>query len=130
MDSTDPFLGTTWTSGQSNSHSLECSIMFFTRSVLASATLLSFSATTEGWVLHRKAEEHAEVKRVAANEAQDHWSWKNFFGKRQDDVVLDCPNDQFADLLRNNPDSSVESFCNDWLNIPPTTIYQEVTPTM
>ncbi|KAJ4985341.1 hypothetical protein SVAN01_09192 [Stagonosporopsis vannaccii] len=103
--------------------------MFFTRSVLASATLLSFSATTEGWVLHRKAEEHVAVKRIVANGAQDQWSWRNFFGKRQDEV-LECPNDQFAALLSNNPDDSVESFCNDWLNIPPTTIVEEFTPTV
>lgn len=104
--------------------------MFFTRSVLASAALLSFTATTEAWVVHRKAEEHVEVKRVAATEAQGHWSWRNLFGKRQDDEILDCPNDQFATLLSNNPDDTVESFCNDWLNIPPATIIEEVTPTV
>jgi|SRR5690242_16302301 len=104
--------------------------MFFTRSVLASATLLSFSATTEAWVLHRKAEEHTEVKRIVAHDAQDQWSWKNLFGKRQDGEILDCPNNQFAALLSNNPDDSVESFCNDWLNIPPTTIIEVVTPTV
>ena len=103
--------------------------MFFTRSVLASATLLSFSATTEGWVLHRNAEEHVEVKRISVDDAQNHWAWRNIFGKRQDQI-LDCPNNQFASLLGNNPDSSVESFCNDWLNMPPATVVSEVTPTV
>ena len=103
--------------------------MFFTRSVLASATLISFSATTQAWVLQRKAEEHAEVKRLTTHDAQNNWSWKNILGRRQDQV-LDCPNDQFASLLSNNPDNSVETFCNDWLNIPPTTLVVEVTPTV
>lgn len=103
--------------------------MFFTRSVLASAAILSFSATTEGSVLHRKAEEHAEVKRVAADEAQGEWSWRGIFGKRQD-LILDCPDDQFAALLNNAPNSDVESFCNDWLNLPPATVTTEVTPTV
>ena len=102
--------------------------MFFTRSVLALATLLSLSATTEGWVLHRDAEEHVEIKRIAVDESQK--SWWSLFGKRQGDTILDCPNDQFYALLNNNPDSSVESFCNDWLNIAPATVTSEVTPTV
>lgn len=104
--------------------------MFFTRSVLASATLLSFSATTEAWVLHRNTDEHVEVKRVVADGAQAGWSWNNFFGKRQGDIILDCPDNQFAALLDNNPDSIVESFCNDWLDLAPATVVSEVTPTM
>ena len=45
--------------------------MFFTRSVLASATILSFFATTQAWVLHRNPEEHVEVKRIAVDENQE-----------------------------------------------------------
>lgn len=105
--------------------------MFFTRSVLAPAAILSFSVTTEGWVLHRNTEEHVEVKRIVADEAQHHWSWRDILGKRQsDDRVLDCPNDQFASLLSNNPDSAVVTFCNDWLNLGPATTVIEVTPTV
>ncbi|KAF2998640.1 hypothetical protein E8E13_007600 [Curvularia kusanoi] len=105
--------------------------MFFTRSALASAAILSFTVTTEGWVLHRSTEEHVEVKRVAAEEGESQWSWKRMFGKRQNDgIVLDCPNDQFAALLSNNPDSAVETFCNDWLNLAPATTTIDVTPTV
>ncbi|KAJ4336827.1 hypothetical protein N0V95_008493 [Ascochyta clinopodiicola] len=104
--------------------------MFFTRSILASATLLSFSALSDAWVLHRKADEHAEVKRVTDPSTQGGWSWNSLFPKRQGDVILDCPDNQFAALLDNNPDDSVESFCNDWLNIAPTTVFSEVTPTV
>lgn len=104
--------------------------MFFTRSVVASAALLSFSATTDAWVLHRNTEEHVEVKRIVGDAAQDRWSWSNFFGKRQQDEILDCPNNQFAALLSNNPDSTVETFRNDWLNLAPATVVAEVTPTM
>lgn len=103
--------------------------MFFARSTLASAALLSFSATTQAWVLHRSTDEHAEVKRVIADGAQEGWTWNNFFGKRQD-VTLDCPNNQFAALLDSNPDDRVESFCNDWLNMGPATMTSEVTPTV
>ncbi|KAL1645583.1 hypothetical protein SLS61_008266 [Didymella pomorum] len=103
--------------------------MFFTRSVLASAAVLSFSATTEGSVLHRKADEHVEVKRVAINEAQGAWTWKNLFGKRQT-LVLDCPNDQFASLLDSAPNNDVQGFCNDWLNLAPATVTNEITPTI
>jgi hypothetical protein len=79
--------------------------------------------------LHRNAEEHVEVKRISNDDAQNQWSWKGMFGKRQDQI-LDCPNDNFAFLLDNNPDSSVERFCNDWLNIAPATVVSEVTPTV
>lgn len=104
--------------------------MFFTRSLLASATLLSFTATTGAWVLHRNAEEHVEVKRIAVNDAQNSWSWRNILGKRQGDTILDCPNDQYAALLNNNPNANIETFCNDWLNIAPATVTSEVTPTL
>ncbi|KAF9697700.1 hypothetical protein EKO04_004461 [Ascochyta lentis] len=104
--------------------------MFFTRSLLASATILSFSALTEAWVLHRSPEEHAQVKKVTAPGTQSSWSWSSFMGKRQGDVILDCPDNQFAALLDNNPDNSVESFCNDWLNLAPATVVSEVTPTV
>lgn len=105
--------------------------MFFTRSALASAAILSFTATTEGWVLHRSTEEHVEAKRVAAEESESQWSWKKIFGKRQNDgIVLDCPNDQFATILSNNPESIVKSFCNDWLNLAPATTTIDVTPTV
>ncbi|KAJ4371734.1 hypothetical protein N0V86_008287 [Didymella sp. IMI 355093] len=103
--------------------------MFFTRSVLASAAVLSFSATTEASVLHRNAEEHVEVKRVAADEAQSGWTWRSLFGKRQD-VVLDCPDNQFASLLDNAPNNDVEGFCNDWLNLAPATTTSLVSPTV
>ena len=103
--------------------------MFFTRSVLASASILSFSTTANGWALHRDTEEHVEVKRIVSSEAEGRWSWSNFFGKRQDQI-LDCPNNQFATLLSNNPDNVVETFCNDWLNLAPATVVAEVTPTM
>lgn len=103
--------------------------MFFSRSVLASAAILSFSATIEGSVLHRKAEEHVEVKRVAADEAEGAWTWRSVFGKRQD-TILDCPNDQFAALLDNAPNNDVQGFCNDWLNLAPATVTSEVTPTV
>ncbi|KAF3042704.1 hypothetical protein E8E12_008429 [Didymella heteroderae] len=103
--------------------------MFFTRSVLASAAVLSFSATAEGSVLHRKAEEHIEVKRVAADDAQGAWTWKRLFGKRQN-LILDCPNDQFASLLDSAPNNDVQGFCNDWLNLDPATVTNEVTPTV
>ncbi|UPX20391.1 uncharacterized protein EKO05_0010623 [Ascochyta rabiei] len=104
--------------------------MFFTRSLQASATLLSLSALSEAWVLHRNPDQHAEVKTPPAPDTQPAWSWNSFFPKRQGDVTLDCPDDQFATLLSNNPDSTVETFCNDWLNIPPTTVISEVTPTV
>lgn len=103
--------------------------MFFTRSVLASAAVLSFSAITEGSVLHRKADEHVEVKRIDINEAQGAWTWKDLFRKRQN-LVLDCPNDQFAALLDHAPDNDVQGFCNDWLSLAPATVTEEVTPTM
>lgn len=103
--------------------------MFFTRSVLASAAVLSFSATTEGSVLHRKSEEHIEVKRVDAAEAQGAWTWKSLFGKRQN-LILDCPNDQFASLLDSAPNNDVQGFCNDWLNLDPATVTSEITPTV
>ena len=104
--------------------------MFFTRSTLATAAILSFSVTTEGRFLHRSTEDHVEVKRVNAQEAQNRWSWKNILGKRQTDTVLDCPNDQFAAILSNNPDSLVNNFCNDWLHLAPATDTVEVTPTV
>jgi hypothetical protein len=104
--------------------------MFFTRSVLAPAAILSFSVTTEGRFLHRSTDDHVEVKRVNAQEAQGQWFGKNIFGKRQTDTILDCPNDKFAALLRNNPDSAVNQFCNDWLNLAPATDTVEVTPTV
>ncbi|KAF3035509.1 hypothetical protein E8E11_001797 [Didymella keratinophila] len=103
--------------------------MFFARSALASAAVLSFSAITEGSVLHRKADEHVEVKRVAIDEAQGAWTWKNLFGKRQN-LVLNCPNDQFASLLDSAPNDDVQGFCNDWLNLAPATVTNEVTPTI
>lgn len=103
--------------------------MFFARSVLASAALLSFSAPATGSVLHRNAEEHVEVKRVAADDAQSAWSWRSLFAKRQD-LILDCPNDQFAALLDSAPDNDVQGFCNDWLNLAPATVTSEVTPTV
>ncbi|KAF1925925.1 uncharacterized protein M421DRAFT_227623 [Didymella exigua CBS 183.55] len=103
--------------------------MFFTRSVLASAAILSFSAITEGSVLHRTTEEHIEVKNVAADEAQGAWTWRSLFGKRQD-LILDCPNDQFAALLDHAPNNDVQGFCNDWLNLDATTVTTEFTPTV
>ena len=104
--------------------------MFFTRSVLAPAAILSFSVTTEGRFLHRSTEDHVEVKRANAQEAQHQWSGKNVFEKRQTDTILGCPNDRFAVLLSNNPDSLANSFCNDWLNLAPATDTVEVTPTV
>jgi hypothetical protein len=105
--------------------------MFFTRSILASATLLSFSATAEAWVLHRSADEHAEVKRSTVDQAKNGWSWSGLLGKRQGGgVILDCPDNDFADMLNNNPDDNVARFCNDWLNISPATVVSEVTPTV
>lgn len=104
--------------------------MFFTRSVLAPAAILSFSVTTECRFLHRSTEDHVEVKRSNAQEAQDQWSGENIFGKRQTDTILDCPNDRFAALLSSNPDSFANSFCNDWLNLAPATDTVEVTPTV
>lgn len=104
--------------------------MFFTRSVLTPAAILSFSVTTEGRFLHRSTEDHVEVKRANAQEAQHQWSGKNVFEKRQTDTILGCPNDRFAVLLSNNPDSFANSFCNDWLNLAPATDTVEVTPTV
>jgi hypothetical protein len=103
--------------------------MFFTRSVLASAAVLSFSATTEASVLHRSAEEHVEVKRVATDDAQGGWTWRSLLGKRQD-LVIDCPNNQFASLLDNAPNNDVQGFCNDWLNLAPATTTSLVSPTV
>lgn len=101
--------------------------MFLTRSLLASATLLSLSALTEAWALRRTSD---NPNSIADPATQSSWSWSNLVGKRQRDVILNCPDDQFAALLSNNSADSVETFCNDWLNMAPATIYSEVTPTI
>ena len=107
---------------QSVSHSLECAIMYISRSLLASAIVLSLSSSGDASVLHRKP--NGDAPRV-----QRRWSLPSLFGKRQGVQELECPETSFADLLNANPEERVQSFCNDWLDLQPTTVVVEYTPT-
>jgi hypothetical protein len=96
--------------------------MYISRSLLASAIVLSLSSSGEASVLHRKP--NGDLPRV-----QRRWSLPSLFGKRQGVEELQCPETTFGDLLNANPEQRVQSFCNDWLDISPTTVVVEYTPT-
>jgi hypothetical protein len=97
--------------------------MYISRSLLASAIVLSFSSLSEASVLRR--DPNGDAPRL-----QRRWSLPSLFGKRQGGVeTLQCPDSSFQEMLNANPEDRVQSFCNDWLNIQPTTVVVEYTPT-
>lgn len=93
--------------------------MYISRSLQASAYLLSFSTLTTALALHRKRDGYTpDVQRV-----------DSMHEKRQDQE-LECINDRWQDMLDNNPVDRVKTFCNEWLGIAPATTVIEWTPTM
>jgi hypothetical protein len=102
--------------------------MSFTRFSKASAVILSLCTLSDAWALYHKIDtkktkvEHAPVE-LRRHEAQE------LNGKRQTTELL-CPDDRYAQFLDNNPDESVQTFCNEWLNLAATTTVVEYTPTM
>jgi len=100
--------------------------MHITRSLPASAFVLSLSTLTEALALRRTSEDALDGSRFARRGASlDGAAWK-----RQGVETLDCPNDRWQQLLDNNPQDRVVTFCNEWLGISPATTVLEVTPTM
>jgi hypothetical protein len=115
-----------WTSDQLFSHSLESSIMSFSRFSWPSAVLLSLCMTSDAWVLRKATSKKAEnVPQIELrNEAQ------NVHANKRQITTLSCPDDRFQQLLDSNPDGRVQTFCNDWLGVPAATTTVEYTPTM
>jgi hypothetical protein len=119
-----------WTSHQSCSQSLECSIMSLTCPSSALFIILSFCTVSEAWVWNHRAGEHAqESGEVAPVEPRRRWNHAAVFARRQSEELV-CSDDWFSDFLNANPSPRIKTFCNHWLGIQPATVVEEVTPTM
>lgn len=104
--------------------------MYISRSLQASAYLLSFSTLTAALALHRKKDGHSiEEQRVEPLLNAPGGTAESANEKRQDQE-LECINDRWQDMLDNNPVDRVKTFCNEWLGIAPATTVIEWTPTM
>lgn len=117
--------------------------MYISPSLLASALVLSFSTYTEARVAQHRANSQSGN---ALNRQPDDGGTPqkgplhSLFGKRQDqdqdqdedeDDELDCSTpDVYIDLLNDESDDAIQTFCNKWLGLPPATTEVDFTPTM
>ena len=105
--------------------------MFFTRSLQASAFILSFSTLTDALALNRRNKGNVQEETVLdAPHVARGVGADGIVEKRQDPQELDCPDDRWQQMLDNNPSDRVATFCNEWLGIGPATTVVEWTPTM
>jgi hypothetical protein len=102
--------------------------MFFTRFSKASVVFLSLCTLSDAWALYHKVDGEKAKVEDAPVEMRRHAA-EDFDEKRQT-TELFCPNDSYARILNNNPPESVQSFCNDWLELAPATTVIEYVPTM
>jgi len=102
--------------------------MSFTRFSKASAVVLSLCTLSDAWALYHKIDtKNAKAKDASVelrrHEAQD-------LNEKRQTTELFCPNDRYEQFLNNNPDPSVQTFCNEWLGLAPATTVIEYVPTM
>ncbi|KAH9879685.1 hypothetical protein IAQ61_001504 [Plenodomus lingam] len=102
--------------------------MHVTHSLQALAVVLSFTGPVEALVVRKSNKPAQEVYRAAHRGPAP----EGHLYKRQNatDVVLDCSNDRWQELLDSNTGDRITTFCNEWLDIPPATSVLEVTPTI
>jgi hypothetical protein len=80
--------------------------------------------------LHRKAEDRKiGAENVPQIELRRHDAHNVNAEKRQVTSIF-CPDNRFQKLLDSNPETRVQTFCNEWLGMPPATTTIEFTPTM
>lgn len=101
----------------------------FTRFSGPLAVVLSLCTLTDAWALYHKVDRKNGQKEDAQPELRRHEAQDIGLDKR-DVVSLFCHNDRYEQFLDNNPTGSVQTFCNQLLNIPPRTNTVEFTPTM
>lgn len=101
--------------------------MFFSRSLLASALVLSFSTYAEARVAQHRIDPASGD--VSKGKKFHGWTLRNILGKRQEPQVLDCstPN-LYIDILEDTNGDNVQTFCNKWLDLPPMTTTTDYTP--
>ena len=118
----------------SNSHSFEFSIMYFSRSLLASAIILLFSTTAQSRVANTQAGSleiyDSKDRKLGFADILDLRSLRNFFRKRQGQDAIDCTPNLGWNILQAAAKQDSQEFCNIWLGIPPTTTEIDYTPTM
>jgi hypothetical protein len=94
------------------------------------AILLSLCTLSEAWVLHRKADSRKqEADNVTPIELRRHEVRKLGLEKRQTTELVCREDDDYEELLDNNPEPFVQFFCNRLLGLGPATTVVEVTPT-
>lgn len=121
--------------GLSSSHSFDCSVMHLPRSLLASATLLSFSFPAEAAVAQQRADSTNEnaLKERQPEQAGffSGWSLHKFLGIRQESQDLVCSSDDpFWDMVNKADADDRQTVCNKLLEIAPATVVSEYTPVM
>jgi hypothetical protein len=125
-------LASLWTFGANFSRFIESKIMprtmSLTRSSWPAAVLLSLCTLSDAWAMRRSAGSSVHQAEHVAIELRQSGA-QNKFDKRQETELV-CPDDRYQEFLDNNPKDRIETFCNEWLGISPTTVVVEYTPTM
>lgn len=108
--------------------------MYFSRSLLASAAILSFSATVDATVAFPGADshvEHAERQSGAGfGGILGQWSLRSLFNKRQQPEELICEDNASSRTLRDGRPEDAQVVCNQLLELPPATVEVDYTPVM